>query len=156
MCTNPIKIWPGWMEDRSKSERKRTLKLMPKSTKNGPGSHSGHPKSPQNRPRSIWGAPKTSQEHLGTCPRRHGSVPRASRERPGTPLGSQRKPSGGKVRLFWIGMWYNFDDFWSKFDEFDRILGRVRGCNRISSKFDGIFANFGNHDLPEIASTMEK
>ena len=46
------------------------------------------------------------------------------------------------------------DKFWSKFDEVDRMLGRIRCCDRISSNSDGIFADFANHDLPEIASTI--
>ena len=74
---HPIKFRPAWMEDRSKSEQKRTRKLMPKSTKKWSRVPLGAPQI----------ASKSSSIHSG----RSKDVPGASRDVPAAP---RQRPRG--------------------------------------------------------------
>ena len=77
MCTNPIKFRPVWMKGRSKSERKRTRKLMPKST--------------QEWSRVPFGAPQISSKSTSIHSGRSKDVPGASRDVPAAP---RERPKG--------------------------------------------------------------
>ena len=74
---HPIKFRPAWMEDRSKSEQKRTRKMMPKSTKKWSQDPLGAPQI----------AYKSSSIHSG----RSKGVPGASRDVSAAP---RERPKG--------------------------------------------------------------